>query len=369
MKKIFYSWQSDLRSHKTYLQRCLEQAARSVGGYEVETATRNTQGAVDISASILKKIEESDMFLADISIVNPGAEERLMPNPNVMYELGYAVAKKGEGPIILVANTESTDLADLPFDVRNRRIVARRFNSKNEAALIAELQQIIEGHTPLPDAPSGPYISLQYTGHSNEYIQFTATNDESKRYNLEAIELGGIEDIITRSLTPGSETAGVQSRILPRPPFEKELNTIKFVVSRLDKSFRIHQRLILGDRADQKFNLTQIDPNPILIESIPKWRQQAKSEVLSPNGADAARVQFEDRETHNKFIVNISHTLLSMWPGANREETLQYFIRLGNAINRKLEGKSDGEYKFTTYDGITDFEDAIDKVYRGELVE
>jgi len=369
MKKIFYSWQSDLKSHRAYLQKCLEEAVKQVGDFEVETATRNTKGAVDISTSILKKIEESDMFIADVSIINPDADGRPTPNPNVMYELGYAVGKKGEGPIILIANSETTDLADLPFDIRNRRVISRRFNAKNEAALTAELSQIIQDHTPVASEPSGPYISLQYTGNNSSYIQFTVTNDETERYNLEAIELDGIEEAISRSLTPKSETVGVQLRAIPIPPFEKNLSTIKFIVSRLDKSFRIHQKLKLEKRADEKFGLSQIDPNPVRIEAIPRWRQQVESIVLPHNGSDAARVQFEDKETHNKFVVSVSNTLLAVWPGVNKEERLGYFMRLGNAINRKLEGKASGEYKFTTFDGIDNFEDAIDKIYQGELVK
>src|SRR4051812_6751318 len=115
MNKIFYSWQSDLPANRAYLQECLENAIGRLPNYELETATRNSRGAVDIAQTILQKIDESDMFVADVSIINPDAESRKTPNPNVLYELGYAVAKKGEGPIIMVVNTDTTDTAELPF--------------------------------------------------------------------------------------------------------------------------------------------------------------------------------------------------------------------------------------------------------------
>jgi len=78
----------------------------------------------DISATILTKIDNSSMMIADVSIVNPTSRKaRMMPNPNVMYELGYAVKTLGEENIILVADKATTDTAKLPFDIRNRRMI------------------------------------------------------------------------------------------------------------------------------------------------------------------------------------------------------------------------------------------------------
>ena len=66
------------------------------------------------------------MFVADITPINaPQSSFRLTPNPNVLFELGYALATGlGRTRIICVVNTAyhmSGDLTKLPFDVRGNR--------------------------------------------------------------------------------------------------------------------------------------------------------------------------------------------------------------------------------------------------------
>ncbi len=363
MNKIFYSWQSDLAGHRNFIQTCLEEALKELPNYEIETATRNSKGAVDIAQTILKKIDEADMFLADISIINPESESRKTPNPNVLYELGYAVGKKGEGPIILVANSETTKIADLPFDIRNRRIIALEFNN-NKTALANELREIISAHTPIPDEPSGPYIYLELSSHGSEGMGFAAYNDEDATYQIEAIEVDGVEEEVSRSLPAKDKTMNIHTSSIPRPPYQKRVERLSFVVSRLNQSFRIHQRMVLENRADEQFNLTRIDPNPFLIEAIPRRRPRP---IFTPldNTGDGHRLQVEDVETHKKFIVSISGTVAGMWTTmVNQVQPI--LERLGRAINDKHVGKADGEYKITSNDGET-VNDIVSKIYRGEL--
>src|SRR5215469_4236188 len=131
--RIFYSWQSDTRGNRQYIQDCLEQAVSGRTDVEIETATRNAPGAIDIAATIQTKINECDLFVADVSIIGETASGRKTPNPNVMYELGYAIAKKGDGAIILVASRATTETADLPFDIRNRLILLKDFDQAHKA--------------------------------------------------------------------------------------------------------------------------------------------------------------------------------------------------------------------------------------------
>lgn len=135
--KIFYSWQSDLPQNRKLLAKCLEQVA-DVTGVEVETATRNATGSPDIAATILAKIDGCDLFLADVSIINPETTARKTPNPNVMYELGYALKALGEENIVLVANKDTTNTTDLPFDIRNRRMILESFEEPNSKKSIMQ---------------------------------------------------------------------------------------------------------------------------------------------------------------------------------------------------------------------------------------
>jgi len=93
--------------------------------------TKNPQtGAYhSVSRSILKGIDESDILIADIS-------ER---NPNVYFELGYALGRDKEIVQIAKQGTE------LPFDVKGRNTVFYR-NRKSDLAknLSVFLDSIIE---------------------------------------------------------------------------------------------------------------------------------------------------------------------------------------------------------------------------------
>lgn len=100
---VFYSWQSDLPAagNRNLIQESLERAIRAIGRDEdagiqavLDRDTANLAGSPDIANSILAKIAVSDVFVADVSVVNAGAA-RPSPNPNVLVELGCAIAELG----------------------------------------------------------------------------------------------------------------------------------------------------------------------------------------------------------------------------------------------------------------------------------
>lgn len=137
--KIFYSWQSDLpkkqnlnfieTSIKDVLKRLRQQKPISLD-IKLDKATRNLAGSPDIAESIFSKIGNSSIFIADISIINKDYDGlRKTPNPNVLVELGYAARSLGWEKIICVYNTDFGNYNDLPFDLRNRRILD--YTSKN----------------------------------------------------------------------------------------------------------------------------------------------------------------------------------------------------------------------------------------------
>ena len=88
--------------------------------------TAGVAGWPEITSTILEKIERSEVFVADITPINgPQSEFRLTPNPNVLFELGYALATGlGRTRIICIVNASyllEGDLKELPFDVRGSR--------------------------------------------------------------------------------------------------------------------------------------------------------------------------------------------------------------------------------------------------------
>lgn len=147
MFKVFYSWQSDLPSNTnhSFILTALEKACaglKTEGGIAVEAVvdrdTLGLSGAPDISDAILSKIREADAFVADVSLINFSAnsECRPTPNPNVLVELGYALAQLGNEAIVLVVNTHFGEIENLPFDLRPLRVLKYKANPEADRAIV-----------------------------------------------------------------------------------------------------------------------------------------------------------------------------------------------------------------------------------------
>jgi hypothetical protein len=129
---IFYSWQSDspAQLNRNLIENALKRAVKAIRKGSapflepvIDRDTAGLTGSPGIAESIFAKIAMADVFVADVSIVNPRARSRPSPNPNVLIELGYAVANLGWERILLVQNTAYGPPEKLPFDLRGRRIV------------------------------------------------------------------------------------------------------------------------------------------------------------------------------------------------------------------------------------------------------
>ena len=73
--KIFYSWQSDLPANKTknFIRECIDEAislAEESEAIEAERdeATKGVTGSPNIVTTLFSKIDECDLFIADLSL-------------------------------------------------------------------------------------------------------------------------------------------------------------------------------------------------------------------------------------------------------------------------------------------------------------
>ena len=145
-RTVFYSWQSDLPNNTnwTFIEDCIVLSTKELKkakpisiNINVDRATREDTGSPDITESIFNKISNSSVFIADISIVNNSNENiRKTPNPNVLIELGYAARTLGWEKIICIYNTDFGSFNDLPFVLRNRRIMTCSLNNKVKSDII-----------------------------------------------------------------------------------------------------------------------------------------------------------------------------------------------------------------------------------------
>lgn len=149
VRNIFFSWQSDLKEHKALIFERLTAAIEILNdrsdvafNYLLDEATRDTPGAPNIVETILGKIDQCHIFVSDISIVNKKTQDRKMPNPNVMFELGYAVRSKSWERVILLFDITTGSIDDLPFDIQQNRISV--FSTASDEPQTKKLRSIVK---------------------------------------------------------------------------------------------------------------------------------------------------------------------------------------------------------------------------------
>lgn len=148
--KIFYSWQSDLPGNKTrnLIRRCIDEAialAEESEAIEAERdeATTGVTGSPNIVTTLFDKIDDCDLFVADISLCFVGTQndKKKSPNPNVMLELGYAAKKLGWNRIMCLCNVDYG--REYPFDIAQNRITNYSFEGKTAKEVEGDLTKII----------------------------------------------------------------------------------------------------------------------------------------------------------------------------------------------------------------------------------
>lgn len=130
---IFYSWQSDLPddTNRHAIRAALRQACTELEAefkadklrLEVDEATRGESGSINIPQTIIKKITRCAIFVGDITTINAASSgSRPTPNPNVVFELGYATGAVGwERVIMLFNDAHGAFPTDVPFDFDRHR--------------------------------------------------------------------------------------------------------------------------------------------------------------------------------------------------------------------------------------------------------
>ena len=152
---IFYSWQSDLPGSETrnIIQDAIKDAVkllRDTVDIEADRDTKGEYGSPDIAQTIFSKIDDCDIFIADVSAVcqyettdkDGNKKVKYMPNPNVMLELGYATHVVGWENVICVLNADYGAPEEMPFDIASRRLTP--FSTKDGKSK-GEIKRYIKG--------------------------------------------------------------------------------------------------------------------------------------------------------------------------------------------------------------------------------
>lgn len=208
--KVFYSWQSDLPGKETrhFIKECIDDAiafAEKTEAIEAirDEATKGTTGSPNIPTTLLSKIDESDLFVADISLCYTGDIEKegkhqQSPNPNVLLELGYAVKRLTWDRVICICDEDYGK--DLPFDIAQNRIQFYRLKGKDRKEVKREVSKAIlfdiqklKGQVPNGKPGTARHIVGTYDYLSQSVISELVAmelgdTDNYKRHNEELLD-------------------------------------------------------------------------------------------------------------------------------------------------------------------------------------
>lgn len=156
---IFYSWQSDLsretneKAIRIEIKKVIPILEENLGEYNInlDEATRNVEGSPDIPTTIINKISCCEIFICDLTTVNSTSTDlRKMPNPNVMFELGYAVSLLGWERILMLFNGYYGNFqTELPFDLEKKRIIPYNIGAGSDTSGKGDLRTKIKNNLEL----------------------------------------------------------------------------------------------------------------------------------------------------------------------------------------------------------------------------
>jgi hypothetical protein len=149
---IFYSWQSDSKFNRKAILDAIRLAIIDVEKFvpglhiKIEEASSNEVGALHIPNNILQNITKADIFIGDLSIVGQSFESkdgkfRQIANPNVLIELGYAIAELTWNRIIILFNKDTGEFPNgLPFDIEKRSCLDFAVKMENDTNGVGQLR-------------------------------------------------------------------------------------------------------------------------------------------------------------------------------------------------------------------------------------
>ena len=192
-RRIFYSWQSNDKRTANFIEKCLKGVIDELQaeiGDEIKIVfdkdTHGKLGAPDITNTIIEKIEDANVFVADVSCVGE-CEGRKIVNQNVMFELGYAIAKHTTDFVVMLFNKDNGKMSDLPFDISHRRVTPFSINSDSDGEdlkniLLNVLRPILKNCELIEKLPKNALPNLD--DEQNEVMKFFASFEDVIRLSI-----------------------------------------------------------------------------------------------------------------------------------------------------------------------------------------
>lgn len=243
---------------------------------EADRDTKGEFGSPDIAQTIFSKIDDCDIFIADVSAVcqyettdkDGNKKVKYMPNPNVMLELGYATHVVGWDKVICVLNADYGAPEDMPFDIASRRLTPfslKDGKSKGEVKRYIKgvIQETVENilqngkrvKSGFSDLRLGCFIDGVVSNLLNpiEISNFPSFVKHKKQLLEECLEL--IEQIRSIKITEPSELLSVEEENNANKEKESDESAIirkeSSVLTPVNNSFKLNlfklQRVLIKD--------------------------------------------------------------------------------------------------------------------------
>ena len=195
---LFYSWQSDSPPdvNRNFIEEALKRAIKEIGkDLNIEDApreniildkdTKGVPGQPHIAEVILQKISECGIFVPDLTFIGKTEDGRLLMNPNVLIEYGWALNKPSRNKIVAVMNTAFGEPGeDLPFDIRHLRwpitykldeeftpLERKEILDSLVRKLIPAIKTILESGILTESSESEPLKVVQYTTNPSTFLK------------------------------------------------------------------------------------------------------------------------------------------------------------------------------------------------------
>lgn len=189
---VFYSWQSDVEDTKKLITKCLDKAIKNLKvklktelvGIELDRDTKGKSGTPDIADTIMEKIDSADIFIGDVTLINSelisDGKTKPTSNPNVLFELGYAVKSLGWDRVICLNDNSVNKVELLPFDIRSRRVSG--FSDRDQEKLIQLIEVAIKSIIESYDEIIAKFIDSKKKVHDKKV--YAQLNDILSEVNL-----------------------------------------------------------------------------------------------------------------------------------------------------------------------------------------
>lgn len=137
--KIFFSWQSDNKEARKALRKALDSAVQLLKQENISVEIIEGGGGdsfISIEDEVRMMIRRCDIFIGDVTPVgNVAFRSKLLPNANVMYEMGIATETMSADRIIAIAMAGNWKIEEMPFDFNHYSMMT--FKDSSDVAFIA----------------------------------------------------------------------------------------------------------------------------------------------------------------------------------------------------------------------------------------